>query len=232
MKIAQCWDDGVVNDIRLTELLRKYHAKATFNLSPGALPPQREACRWIFPGERTWNHLGFHGGHVGQNELTDIYGDFKVASHCFLHEGATNHPLAEFITSAIDARKFLEDRFQRPCPGFAWPGGGYTAAACDALRNAGFAYGRTTENTDDATACADPLALRTNCHFQARNFYARYEAARPTGVFYFWGHSYEMLDCAGLWNQLEDKFRFIADDPEAEWVDVIDLPPLCRAARG
>ena len=35
MKVVQCWDDGVVNDVRLTNLLRKYNAKATFNLNPG-----------------------------------------------------------------------------------------------------------------------------------------------------------------------------------------------------
>ena len=30
MKVVQCWDDGVVTDIRLIEILRKYNAKATF----------------------------------------------------------------------------------------------------------------------------------------------------------------------------------------------------------
>ena len=35
VKVAQCWDDGVCNDIRVTDILRKYNAKATFNLNPG-----------------------------------------------------------------------------------------------------------------------------------------------------------------------------------------------------
>ena len=29
IKVAQCWDDGVATDIPLTEILRKYNAKAT-----------------------------------------------------------------------------------------------------------------------------------------------------------------------------------------------------------
>lgn len=41
--VAQCWDDGVSTDVRLIELLRKYNAKATFNLPPGNLPPHRTA---------------------------------------------------------------------------------------------------------------------------------------------------------------------------------------------
>ena len=58
----------------------------------------------------------------------------------------------------------------------------------------------------------------------------RYNQAKETGgAFYFWGHSYEMLDCEGLWDQLEQKIRYISSDPDAEWCDVIDLVPLCHA---
>jgi peptidoglycan-N-acetylglucosamine deacetylase len=35
MKIVQCWDDGVVDDVRLIDILRKYGAKASFNLNFG-----------------------------------------------------------------------------------------------------------------------------------------------------------------------------------------------------
>ena len=41
MKVVQCWDDGVINDVRLTNLLRKYGAKATFNLNPGTMDPDK-----------------------------------------------------------------------------------------------------------------------------------------------------------------------------------------------
>ena len=32
-----------------------------------------------------------------------------------------------------------------------------------------------------------------------------------------------MLDCDGLWDQLEQKLAFISGDPETEWIDVIDI---------
>ena len=35
IKIVQCWDDGVEDDFRLCEELRKAGARATFNLNPG-----------------------------------------------------------------------------------------------------------------------------------------------------------------------------------------------------
>ena len=37
-----------------------------------------------------------------------------------------------------------------------------------------------------------------------------------------------MMDCEGMWDQLEQKIRYITEDPDAEWVDVIDLVPLCK----
>jgi len=73
------------------------------------------------------------------------------------------------------------------------------------------------------------MALKSSCHFQDCEFYRKYEAAKKTGVFYFWGHSYETLDFNELWNQLEDKIRYITEDPESEWADVIDIVPLCKA---
>ena len=67
------------------------------------------------------------------------------------------------------------------------------------------------------------MLLTPNCHFQARDFYERYEKAKSTGVFYFWGHTYEMMDSEGMWNQLEQKIAYITNDPESEWADVIDI---------
>ncbi len=48
--VACCWDDGVETDLRLIELLKKYHAKATFNLNPGLYyPDRRRTSGWQFP---------------------------------------------------------------------------------------------------------------------------------------------------------------------------------------
>ena len=57
-----------------------------------------------------------------------------------------------------------------------------------------------------------------------RLFCEKFKAVKEkNGIFYFWGHSYEMLDCAGLWNQFEQKLAMFAEDPEVQWIDVIDI---------
>ncbi|MBP1582975.1 MAG: polysaccharide deacetylase family protein [Victivallales bacterium] len=224
LQVAMCWDDGVTTDIRLISIIRKYGAKATFNLNPGIVPDYTEAPRWLDTrGLNCWNQ-GFIPGHVGKADLKTIYGDFCVASHCWKHETLTRGvTLQEFVKAAVDAKHYLEDLFGRDCPGFAWPCGVHSQEAADALRESGFHYGRTCEYTDDLSSVKDPLRLPSNCHFLARDFYQLYSKAKEVGKFYFWGHSYETLNYEPLWQQLEYKIQYITEDPDAEWVDVIDL---------
>ena len=224
IKVACCWDDGVYNDIPLTALLRKYNAKATFNLCPGRMEDNTSFNRWAPKGEDI-GHLGFISGRVGINQLREVYGDFQVASHCWFHDNADE--LDVFMPSAIKTRQFLENVFQRECPGLAYPNGRFTKESADALRAAGFTYARTTRYTEAVSQNEDMLQLHSTCHFMDRCFYARYKQVKEgDGIFYFWGHAYEMLDSAQLWQQFENKLAFIAEDPDAEWIDVCDIPKL------
>lgn len=226
VKVACCWDDGVINDIRLMELLRKYNAKATFNLNPGLLTEDRGTPCWLPVEKAGQGHFGFSNGKVGLHEIVSLYGEFKVASHGWLHKNAAAVPEEEFLRDAIDAKKYLEDVFQRECPGFAWPYGGVsTESLLDKMTAAGFKYGRTTREAENRLGqYTHPMMLNPTVHFQNQLFYEKFlEAKAVNGVFYFWGHSYEMMDCDGLWNQLENKLAMFARDPEVEWIDVIDI---------
>ncbi|MCQ2396926.1 MAG: polysaccharide deacetylase family protein [Lentisphaeria bacterium] len=230
--VAQCWDDGVNTDVRLVELLRKYNAKATFNLNPGNLSEHRTAPFWRHGRTYEWSYMGFVPGHVGLDELTDIYDGFQVASHCMRHETVTRTDDDCVIKAAIDAKHFLEDKFQRECPGFAWPCGLFNDNVIEHLKAAGFTYGRTTRNTDNVLACKEFMALDSSCHFQSRLFWEQFDKAKAAnGVFYFWGHSYEMMDYRELWEQLEDKLAELNADPEVKWIDVCDIPKLAADRR-
>ena len=134
-------------------------------------------------------------------------------------------PDDEWIASALRARTYLEDAVQRPCTGFAWPCGVSTPGTIAKLREAGFEYGRTTQYADDVLAeNPEPMALKSSCHFLSPGFWMRYDEAKARGgVFYFWGHSYEIFEYDPLWDQLEGKIRTISEDPDAEWIDVVDL---------
>ena len=230
IKVVQCWDDGVINDIRLTDLCRKYGAKATFNLNPGLMGDSRRPSRWLGVERNTWSFHGYQGGKLALKDIPEVYHGFELASHCLNHENADRMPADEWIKTAVDARKILEDIVQKPCTGFAWPCGRHTPETRAALREAGFSYGRTTANMPDITKCEDTMALPSNCHFTSNCFFDLYENAKAEGVkvFYFWGHSYEMYEYDKLWEQYELKLDYISNDPDAEWANVAEIAPLCQ----
>lgn len=224
VKVAQCYDDGVATDIKFIEILRKYNAKATFNLCPGLLPQtERIEPHRVAPDFTGWSYKGFRGGHVAISELHDIYGDFEVASHCWQHENAGVVEDEVFIESAVKTKDFLEEIFQRPCRGFAYPNSRHTPSTEKLLEEAGFAYARTVDNTDDIRNCSSLMIFKPNCHFMGPDFIERFQKAKATGMFYFWGHTYELTDEPALWEQFEKNLAFISNDPDVEWVNVIDL---------
>ena len=46
--------------------------------------------------------------------------------------------------------------------------------------------------------------------------------AKQCGVFYFWGHSYEMITDS-MWSTFEETIERISADPDSCWGEVADL---------
>ncbi len=219
IKVAQCWDDGVLNDIRLTGLCRKYNAKATFNLNPALHPAHKRITDgWQF------RDTGYCPGKLAWDEVKSVYEGFDVASHTMCHCNAGDVDDQVFLTEAVGAKMILEDLFQKECTGFAWPCGKYTQKTADLLQAAGFTYGRTVKNTDRVSGFEHPMILHSSCHFLNPNFWEIFEKAKTTdGIFYFWGHSYEMMDDEKLWAEFEDKLRKLDENPEVQWISTTEL---------
>ena len=106
--------------------------------------------------------------------------------------------------------------------GFVYPYGTFNEAVKDVIREAGHTYARGTRNFDRPYPPEDAMEFCPNCKFDASDFWERYEAARPGGVFYFWGHSYEIYT-EPMWEEFEEKIRRISADPESRWDTVASL---------
>ncbi len=214
MKVLQSWDDGVVDDVRLTGLLRRYRARATFNLNPGLHQPGR-SFSWRYGDKEVWR--------LGRDELAEVYAGFEIANHSMTHPN-----LPDLSPEALDweiraSRHILQDWFQQPVRGFCYPFGGFNAAVKDAVRVAGHGYARTVTEVEPLFPPADPLELGVSCRFTDPAFWTHYERTRTAdGVFLFWGHGYELVDEA-MWADLEEKITRISADPAAEWADIETL---------
>jgi peptidoglycan/xylan/chitin deacetylase (PgdA/CDA1 family) len=213
LTVAQCWDDGVTADVRVTEILRRHNAKATFNLNAGLHETHRKPS-WIYQGTEVVR--------LGWDEMREVYAGFTIANHSLTHPhleqmtpGAARHEI-------VEGRDRLQQFFGQPVRGFAYPFGTYSDGVMNAVRDAGHVYARTTGNADHPFPPVDPMAFHPSCHFLAPDFWTRYEKARAGGVFYFWGHAYEMTTEA-MWMAFEDMIAGVSADPGARWGDIAAL---------
>ncbi|WP_269526155.1 polysaccharide deacetylase family protein [Coraliomargarita parva] len=216
MKVVQCWDDGVNDDIRLIEILRKHGAKASFNLNPASHKAQREGGfneKWGKTIQR-----------LAKDELLAVYEGFTIANHSMSHPWPTRIPLEDWKSEVVDARKVLQDWFQQPIHGFVYPFGDCDQATADVVREAGHCYARTTKNATPCLPVEDPMFFHSDCHFHSEQFWELYEQAKASncGLFYFWGHSYELCT-EEQWQAMDDKIARITADPDVEWGELPDI---------
>ena len=155
-------------------------------------------------------------------QMREAYRGFKVAGHGGRHFRQIT--TQQFRDELAESRELIRTHFQQELCGYAYPGGGYNDEIKELVRQAGFRYARTTKNVDGPLPLTDPLELPSHCHYASPDFWSKYEEVRKQdGIFYFWGHSYELKNNPALWADLEEKLARIAADRQAEWIDIIDL---------
>ncbi len=215
MTVVQCWDDGVTSDLRLIEILRQYQARATFNLNAGLHGEQRQTIM---------RHRETDVVRLARGELNETYDGFAIGNHSLTHPRLDKLSPDEARRNLAEGRDRLQQLFGRPVVGLAYPFGSFNCTAMEAARETGHLYARTTRSAEQPFPPEDPMAFHPSCHVLAPDFGARYERARarPDGLFYFWGHAYE-LTTERMWADLETVIARIAADPLAQWGDLAAL---------
>ena len=214
MILLQCWDDGVTADASLLDILRKHRAKATFNLCAGTHDKTRRHS-WDYRGTEVWK--------LGLDEMPDLYAGFTIANHSLTHPHLDRLPIAQARREIAHGRERLQKIFKnQEVLGFAYPFGTYTEAVKEAVREAGHVYARTCVNVDFPVPPADPMEFHPNCHFLAPDFWERYERAKAGGVFYFWGHSYELLT-PEMWAAFDAQIARLSSEKDATWGELYDV---------
>jgi peptidoglycan/xylan/chitin deacetylase (PgdA/CDA1 family) len=209
--VTQSWDDGVEDDPRLIELLRRHGARGAFNLNAG-LHGKARGGEWIHKG-KTVRRLAL--GEL--REIYDAYEGAEVANHSLKHPWLTRVSPEEARRDISDGRKALEDLFQRPVTGFAYPYADHNAEVRRMVRETGHAYARATVVAGVSWPPADAMEWHPQVSFKSPDFWAEFErAAVEGGVFCLMGHSYEFLDEA-MWRDFDAKLARLSADPRVRW---------------
>ena len=230
LMVMQDWDDSSTNDLPLIVLLKKYKAKATFNIIPlkerghGVMKKLNQDKGTAFSFMPKGTQDGFNLEYLRTDEMKAIYKGFKVAAHCDFSKDETPEAVEPRRRVLMETMALIKENFGQEKVGFVYPGGRYNQTVMQAVQDAGYLYARTTKSVDAPLPLDIPMALPTSCKYDSKQFWERYEAAKKSGgVFYFWGHSSELGDDKDLWDKLEHIYARISADPEAEWIDPIDL---------
>ncbi|MDR1644014.1 MAG: polysaccharide deacetylase family protein [Clostridiales bacterium] len=178
------FDDGIEQDKRLINLMKRYGLSGTFNLNSGLL------------GKR---HDFANISHIPKDEVPEVYAGFEVASHGFKHE------MYQFM-SGNKTRETLSQDFQElssimgyKIKGHAYPYGMQTKAAESYLKSQNVLYARKVSGKSELFRFPEnPLSYVPTCWFNAKNVmelldqFIKAEPSSENMLFMMWGHSYEM----------------------------------------
>ncbi len=197
------YDDGVVQDIRLMEIMNRYGLKGTFNINSGTYFPE-DADREKFYGR------------MKKSEAISLYKDsgHEVAVHGLTHPWLEKLDSAEVIKEIIEDKKDIEATYGVIARGMAYPFGTYSDEVVNILDMCGIAYARTTKATERFDFPENWLTLHPTCHHNnerlmelAENF-VKPNKWYTAEMFYLWGHSYE-FDNNDNWDVIEKFAEFM-----------------------
>ncbi|MBQ7368705.1 MAG: polysaccharide deacetylase family protein [Clostridia bacterium] len=180
------YDDGVVFDRRLIEILDAYGLKCTFNLNSSTYGK---------------------GRHLTKEEAIQLYKNsgHEVAAHGRKHFSLADIPTVQATWEILSDRREHEETYDCLVRGLAYANGSYNERVVNLLKTCDIVYARTVQSTENFSIPTDWLRWNPTCHHDnprlleltdafldntpARNFWR--EEPR---LFYLWGHSYEFSD--------------------------------------
>ena len=207
------YDDGVVQDKRLTNIIRSYGAKATFNLNAATLGRVE-----------TTDLFGKKGVDISTQrpeELSEVYAGQEIAGHGLTHANLSTigTPLCSY--EIVEDKRRLEALTGQPLRMFAYPFGTFSDDVVEALRLAGYQGARTVRSTHSFALPEKPLLWDPTCHHDDPELMAlahRFveERMRFPMLFYVWGHAYE-FDNNDNWQVIEELLAYLAEHKEQIW---------------
>ena len=218
------YDDAVVFDKRLVEIMTRYGLKGTFNINGGMMSER------FYRRMNEADALALY--HAAGMEVA-LHG----LDHAFLGGGTGADILKEYYEDKIK----LEKTF-----GTLMRGGAYAFGVCNdeivnVLKTLGVSYFRTTISTNRFDIPTDWLRLQPTCKHTADNLFDLLDgfcSANPDKeyraypmLFYLWGHSYEFED-QNNWEIIEQFGEKVAEHEDIWHATNVEIYDYVKAYEG
>lgn len=193
------YDDGVIQDVKLIEILNKYSLKATFNLNSGLQGEQK------FRDGKYLSNIDCH--RIIFKDYPNLYDNFEIATHTF------SHPFLETLTFSQQEKEIkddinnLEKIFNKKVSGMAYPYGTYNKDTLNVLTKLDVKYSRTTKSTYKFNRPYNFLLWHPTIHHRDPKLFETLDeflkSEEELALFYLWGHAYEF--------SLDDNFSLMEE---------------------
>ncbi len=179
---AWSFDDGLEQDKKIIEILKRYDMGAAFNLNSGMYGDKTYEGRIGNLGftEKPADKFNVNARHVvpyvphfriPEDEVKDVYEGYEIASHGLCHRNLKRlkgDDLREELATDIHN---LRDTFGQEIKGFVAPYGMYNSQATPILKSEGIEYVRMTKTDTSFRFPADPYNLPMTCwHISSKTF--------------------------------------------------------------
>ena len=186
------FDDGVLQDKRLIDILNKYNLKCTFNLNSSLLGNSSRHVYKDFDVDHT---------KVSPSDVKSVYQGHEVSAHTKTHPRLTLLDEKTIISEVEEDRLKLSELCGYEVIGMAYPCGGVNndeRVAEIIKNNTGVKYSRTITSTNnfelqDNLYRFNPTVyhMERNKAFSLAEEFINLKTETPK-IFYIWGHSYEL----------------------------------------
>ena len=205
------FDDAVLQDKRVIDILNKYNLKATFNLNSAFLG---------FKDEYVANGKTIRRDKFLPTEVKDMYAKHEVAVHTMSH-AFLPHLADDTVTWQVEQdRKNLSELVGYEVVGMAYPCGGQNnddRVAAVIKNTTGVKYARTTVSTYNFDEQENLFRFNPTVYyvevekmFELAEKFINLKADKPQ-IFYSWGHTYE-LDAGVIdWEKFEELCKLISN---------------------
>lgn len=219
--VTLSYDDGVEQDIRLIEIMKKNGLKGTFNLNSG-----------LYRAESAVYPEGTIHRRLSERSASELYvkSGMEVAVHGLTHPYLEELPDHICMAEILKDRENLEKQFEVIVRGMAYPFGTYSESVIETLKKAGIVYARTIQSTHDFKLPTEWLLLNPTCHHKDPRLMELAEQflenqRNPHGkpmLFYLWGHSYE-FEADDNWQIIEEFADYLGGRDEIWYAANIEI---------
>lgn len=194
--VTLSFDDGVMQDKRLVDMLNKYGLKCTFNINTGS---QSHANSRVSDGVVITR--------MNVEEMRHLYDGHEVAVHALTHPHLENMDEETIYNEIHEDALNIERIFGYAPVGMAYPYGTYDERVIRIAEQCGMRYARAVKPNYDFTPQENLLTFAPTCHYADEKLFSLFERfmneqVDSKRIFYVWGHSYE-LDTRQNWDVME-----------------------------